>query len=172
MNGTQYNLTSCLFLSPLLALTLFFQACAGDGQQSETPEAQAAQRPNCPVCGMYADMTPEWQATIEYGDGSLLQFDVPLHMLDFYTNPAGHKATDDQKNLENVTRITVKDFNSKSVNDARQAFYVIESDVKSPMGKATVPFESRTAAEEFQAGHGGRILVFSEFTPEIVQQIQ
>lgn len=24
MKGTQYNLTSCLFLSPLLALTLFF----------------------------------------------------------------------------------------------------------------------------------------------------
>ena len=172
MKGTQHNLTPCLFLTPLLALTLFFQACAGDGQQSTTPEAQAPQRANCPVCGMYVDMTPDWQATIEYGDGSLLQFDVPQHMLAFYTNPAGHKATDDQKNLENVTRITVKDYNSKSVNDARQAFYLIESDVQSPMGKATVPFESRTAAEQFQAEHGGRILVFSELTPEIVQQIQ
>ena len=172
MKGTQHNLTRFLFLSPLLALTLFFQACTGDSQQSGTPEAQAPQRPNCPVCGMYADMTPDWQATIEYGDGSRLQFDVPLHMLAFYTNPAGYEATDDQKNLENVTRITVKDYNSKAAIDARQAFYVIESDTKSSMGNATVPFESRTAAEQFQAEHGGRILVFSEFTPEIVQQIQ
>ena len=99
MKGTQHNLTPCLFLTPLLALTLFFQACAGDGQQSTTPEAQAPQRANCPVCGMYVDMTPDWQATIEYGDGSLLQFDVPQHWL-FTRIPPGIRRPTTRRTLK------------------------------------------------------------------------
>lgn len=62
-------------------------------------------RPNCPTCGMYADMTPEWQATIKYNDGSVLYFDVPEHMLAFYLDPTEHEATETQKNLN--TQITV-----------------------------------------------------------------
>src|SRR5690606_20707995 len=113
-----------------------------------------------------------WQATIEYQDGSLLYFDVPEHMLAVYVNPDQHEATDYRKDLNNAVRITVTDYEDKSPNDARQGFYVVGSDVKSAMGEGVVPFQSKETAQEFQSQNGGRILLFSDFTEDVVQEIQ
>jgi nitrous oxide reductase accessory protein NosL len=120
---------------------------------------------------MYADFSPEWMVKIEYKDGSSASFDVPQHMLEFYVNPAEHKASDYQKDRNNIARITVTDYKTKSSIDAREAFYVIGSKVHTPMGKGVISFASRTEAEQFQSQQGGRMVTFTEFTPELVETI-
>ena len=181
MQHSKFVHTGWFLLGLILVFGLMLQACQRqeEGQRTEStqpsqdqqPVAQAA-RPSCPVCGMHADMNPEWMCTIQYKDGSQLQFDVPEHMLAFYVSPADHKATDYQKDRNNIARITVTDYNTKSVIDARTAFYVIGSKVTTPMGKGVIPFKSRGEAEQFQAHQGGRIVAFNEFTLALVKTVQ
>jgi nitrous oxide reductase accessory protein NosL len=181
MQHSKFVRTGWLPLGLILVFGLALSACQrqeeGQGAES-TPSSQAgrpvaqAERPSCPVCGMHADMNPEWMCTIEYKDGSQLQFDVPEHMLAFYVNPGEHKASDHQKDRNNIVRMTVIAYNTKSVIDARTAFYVIGSKVTTPMGKGVIPFKSRGEAEQFQAHQGGRIVAFNEFTLALVKTVQ
>lgn len=179
MNTKSTKLLSLIGLVVLISTTGFiFQGCSGREDETTNAITSATQttseqaRPRCPVCGMYADMTPYWQAKIEYKDGTSLQFDVPEHMLAFYVEPAAHKASDYQKDRNHIARITVTDYNSKAAIDAREALYVIGSKVKSPMGEGVISFKSRMEAAQFQARQGGRIVGFNEFTPELVKTVQ
>lgn len=53
--------------------------------------------------------------------------------------------------------------------DARHAFYVIGSDRQGGMGAPeAVPFSDRAAAERLAAGHGGRVVTFSEMPRDYV----
>ncbi len=162
-------------LAVIVIAGLLLEGCGrnGEGQPQATGKAETAkERPTCPTCGMYADMTPDWQARIQYKDGSVLHFDVPEHMLAFYVDPTKHKASDYQKRLENATAILVTDYETKKATDARSASFVIESDLKTPMGKGAIPFAAKEAAERFRKEHGGQILALDKFTPEIVAKIQ
>jgi nitrous oxide reductase accessory protein NosL len=52
--------------------------------------------------------------------------------------------------------------------DARDAWYVVGSDLLGPMGHELIPFDSRAAAEEFMRDHDGRrILRFEEVTETV-----
>jgi copper chaperone NosL len=47
--------------------------------------------------------------------------------------------------------------------EARQAFFVIESNAKGGMGAAeAVPFSSRSEAEKFALAHGGKVVTFEQ----------
>jgi copper chaperone NosL len=47
--------------------------------------------------------------------------------------------------------------------EARQAFFVIESNAKGGMGAAeAVPFSSRSEAEKFALAHGGKVVTFDQ----------
>ena len=55
---------------------------------------------------------------------------------------------------------------------ARDALFVIGSDVLGPMGAELIPHASREAAEEFRRDHGGSaILGFDEVTREILVRL-
>ena len=57
--------------------------------------------------------------------------------------------------------------------DARQAFFVIGSDVKSGMGAAeAVPFSKEEAAAAFAGIHGGRIVRFDEVPRDYILEQQ
>lgn len=51
--------------------------------------------------------------------------------------------------------------------DARAAFYVEGSDRKGSMGPTFASFARREDAEAFAREHGGRVLAFTEVTPEM-----
>ena len=52
---------------------------------------------------------------------------------------------------------------------ARDAYFVIGSDVLGPMGAELIPHAGREAAEEFQRDHGGSaILGFDGVTEEVL----
>jgi copper chaperone NosL len=53
--------------------------------------------------------------------------------------------------------------------EARQAFFVIESNLKGGMGAAeAVPFVSRSDAEKFAGAHGGRVVTFDQIPRDYI----
>jgi len=53
--------------------------------------------------------------------------------------------------------------------DARRAHFVVGADIRGGMGAAeAIPFADRAAADRFAALHGGRVLGFTEITPDWV----
>lgn len=139
-------------LAPLL-LALALPAWAG-----AFPDP--APRDMCPVCGMLVSKYPAWTATVVYKDGHAHHFDGAKDLLKFLFDlkryGRGHRA-------EDIDRIGVTEYYEVKRIDARQAWFVIGSDVLGPMGHELVPLASRADAEEFMRDHHGRrILRFNE----------
>lgn len=123
----------------------------------------------CPVCGMIVSKYPNWTATVLYKDGHAHHFDGAkdlfkyLHDLPRYA--PGHGKDD-------IRSIAVTDFYNLEKIDARQAFFVIGSDVLGPMGHEFVPLASRADAEDFLKDHKGRrILGFDQIQADLVERV-
>lgn len=120
----------------------------------------------CPVCGMFVSKYPDWVATVLYKDGHAHHFDGAKDMFKYLlrmdTYAPGHRA-------EDIAVIGVTDYYNVSRIDARQAWYVIGSDVYGPMGHELIPLASQADAEEFLADHKGeRILRFDAVTWDLL----
>ena len=126
----------------------------------------------CPVCKMDVKADGEWTAEIYYNDGTKLMFESPGDMLAFYFAPEKYNASDKQKDQANIEKVLVKDYQSKKQIEARQASLVYDSNVKSNMGPELIPLGTRTAAEEFVAKNGGKVLTWNEVTAEMVRNLR
>lgn len=123
----------------------------------------------CPVCGMVVAKYPNWIATVVWKDGHAHHFDGAKDMFKFLQ--ALPKYAPKHK-LQDINFIAVTEFYNLEKIDARQAIYVIGSDVMGPMGHEFTPFASKADAEDFLKDHKGRrILRFEEVTPRIVDQV-
>ena len=72
-------------------------------------------------------------------------------------------------NRDKITHIEVTDFYTLEAIDAKEAFYVVGSDVYGPMGNELIPFLTKDAAENFMRDHRGeKILRFNDITPQLV----
>ena len=136
--------------------------------------ADATRRPGpkdkCPVCGMFVSKYPDWTATVTFQDGGMAWFDGAKDLFKFLADPGrflpGRKAAD-------VRAITVTDYYGVRTLDAKDAFFVVGSDVFGPMGKELVPFGKRAEAEEFLRDHRGkRILRFSEVNRAVLEGLE
>lgn len=58
--------------------------------------------------------------------------------------------------------IWVVDFESGSWIVAKNAYYVIGSKIRGPMGKEAISFDKRQEAEKFSQTNGGRVLKYPE----------
>jgi copper chaperone NosL len=153
-----------LFLTALLCLAL-----AGPALAAQTSSA-VPKNAKCPVCGMLAAKYPDWNATIVYRDGSTVYFDGPKDLLNYHLNPRKY---DPAKKHSEVAVITVKDYYSLATIDARQAYFVVGSNVLGPMGKELIPFAKKSDADGFKADHLGRkLLRFSEVTLELLKSLE
>lgn len=142
-----------LVLAALLALAL----PAGAG---EPALPMPAPRDLCPVCGMVVSKYPAWIATVVYKDGHAHHFDGAKDLFKYLFEvpryARGHRVAD-------IARIGVTEYYGLLRIDARQAWYVVGSDVLGPMGHELIPLASRADAEEFLRDHKGRrILRFDE----------
>lgn len=120
------------------------------------------ERDTCPVCGMFVAKYPEWIATVLYTDGHAHHFDgakdLFKYLLDLPKWAPGHRA-------EDIQGIGVTEYYGLTLIDAREAYYVIGSDVLGPMGHELIPLASEADAAEFLGDHQGRkILRFSDVT--------
>jgi copper chaperone NosL len=124
----------------------------------------------CPVCGMLVAKYLNWNAKLVFRDGSTSYFDGPKDLFSYYLNP---KKFDPGKKRAEIVTITVKDYYSLATIDARQAYFVVGSNVLGPMGKELVPFARKADADGFQADHQGRRqLRFPEVTLELLKTLE
>ena len=123
----------------------------------------------CPVCGMFVAKYPEWVATVAYRDGHAHHFDgakdLFKYLLDMPRWAPGHRS-------EDIRAIGVTEYYGLTLIDARQAWYVVGSDVLGPMGHELIPLASEDDAREFMHDHAGRrILRFEAVRLELLMQL-
>lgn len=128
----------------------------------------------CPVCGMFVYKYPRWAAQIFYKDGTKeahFSFDGVKDMMKFYFEPT--KWGDFEiKNKRDITNVVVTDYYTQRGIDARDAYYVIGSNVYGPMGKELIPFENKEDAKTFMTDHNGKeILKFEEITKKGIYKL-
>jgi len=119
----------------------------------------------CPVCGMFVAKYPQWTATVLYRDGHAHHFDGAKDLFKYLFNlpkwAPGHKP-------EDMAAIAVTEYYGLDRIPARDAWFVIGSDVLGPMGHELVPLATEADAQEFLRDHAGqRILGFDDVTPEL-----
>jgi copper chaperone NosL len=149
-----------------ILMVLLVPAGYGDAE----PVDKLPDNARCSVCGMFVAKYPNWLAQIHYDTSDETKyFDGVKDMMVFYFNPEHYGGSV----RENIKNMFVKDYYSLSWLPAKEAFYVIGSDVYGPMGHEFIPFQSREGAESFSKDHHGKnILRFDEITPEIVESLR
>ena len=120
----------------------------------------------CPVCGMFVAKYPKWVGLIVVG-GKKHYFDGAKDMMKFYIFDG-----DFPYDRSKISMIEVTDFYTLEGIPAKEAFYVIGSDVYGPMGNELIPFKTRKAAKNFLSDHGGsEIVLFEKITPKMVMAL-
>lgn len=157
MNRIHLGRIIALFIMALFAASL--QA----GEKHAPKPISKSER--CPVCGMYPAHYPKWHSQILFKDGEHSSFDSPKEMFRFVHNMAKY---DKHHGAADIGMIYVPDFETGSWLEARQAFFVIGSKAKGPMGDDLPAFASKEEAAEFMKGSGGDVLTFQQVTPAVV----
>lgn len=157
-----------------ITVVLLLWAGTGVPAQAQTASGQVtAPKPGekslCPVCGMIVSKYPAWLATVVWKDGRADHFDGAKDLFKFLQALPEYAPG---RTRDAITTIVVTDFYDLKKIDARQAFYVIGSDVTGPMGHELVPLASKADAEDFlKDHHGSKMLRFDEVTPAIVAKV-
>ncbi|TAN46084.1 MAG: nitrous oxide reductase accessory protein NosL [Rhodospirillales bacterium] len=147
--------------SVLLVATL-----AGPVRAGEVVVPPPPANATCPVCGMFVAKYQEWVAVALYKDGHAHYFDGAKDLFKYLKQLSqyapGHKEGD-------IAILAVTDYYSVKPVDARQAFFVIGSDVLGPMGHELVAHGRKQDAEEFLKDHKGkRVISFADVTGELL----
>ncbi len=124
----------------------------------------------CSVCGMYLAKYPDWVTQIHYDDLEKTRFfDGVKDMMAYYFRPERYNDTPPGI----IKDLFVKDYHSHAWLSAKEAFYVVGSDVFGPMGYELIPFSSKEAAQKFLKEHKGQeVLSFGEITLQLVEALR
>ena len=115
----------------------------------------------CQVCGMHMHHYPTWVSRINYPKDETYNFDGMKCMFKFYFN-----------NKKGITDILVQDYYSLKTINAREAFFVVGSDVYGPMGHELIPFKDKKSATSFSLEHKGKVIYsFDEITEYMVRSL-
>jgi len=117
----------------------------------------------CPVCGMFVTKYPKWVATIKLKE-KLHYFDGVKDMMKFYIFDV-----DFPYNRKEIESISVTDFYTLKEINAKEAFYVIGSNIFGPMGDELIPFIDQKSADNFMHEHKGKkVLNFTDISSTLV----
>lgn len=148
-----------------LLLMLTAPAWAGEVVVVPPPKPDAV----CPVCGMFVAKFPEWVAVVVYKDGHAHYFDGAKDLFKFLAAPKSYVPT---HRPEDVATVAVTDYYAVEPIAARDAWYVIGSDVLGPMGHELVPLSTETEAKDFLRDHYGKAIIrFDQVTPEVLGRL-
>ena len=143
------------------ALALYLWDVKRAQTEDNVKEINISKEDKCQVCGMYLHYYPNWVCEINYPKGKVYKFDGVKDMMKFYFN---HK--------KGISAILVKDYYTLKTIDARDAFYVLGSDVLGPMGNELIPFRDKKSATTFSLDHRGKSpLLFDSLTKKMVRNI-
>lgn len=150
----------------LLIIFLIASSAFAASKSGLTPSA----KDKCPVCGMFIAKYPDWVALSRFKDGSTLFFDGPKDMFSHYFDT--QRYTPGKRQAE-IVAMSVKEYYSLKMIDAKSAFFVSGSDVYGPMGAELIPFATQKDATDFMKDHKGkRILRFNEISPQTIQLLK
>lgn len=110
----------------------------------------------CAQCGMRVDTAPAWLA----GHGES-RFDGPKCLFRWAAT----------RRLDATTGFGTEYYDGERVT-LGAAFFVVDSDVLSPMGDDLVPLRTHEVAERFARGHGGRVVSFAEVDEALLQSLR
>jgi copper chaperone NosL len=113
----------------------------------------------CPVCGMYSARYPKNKCQIQTADGKVIHFCATQCLFEFIKNPDKYNAPQLKSKF-----IWVVDFENGQWIYAKNAYYVLGTDVRGPMGKEAFPFVNLENAKKFASAHAGKILRFDSVT--------
>lgn len=133
-------------------------SAAGGGLS--TPSIHPGDREVCAVCGAPVSRHPEWAAEVVHEDGSRVYFDGPKDLFRYLRHPERYAGEQPGRAIDAAW---VTAYYDRSAVLARDALYVMGSDVAGPLGAELVPHATREDAEEFMVDHRGRrILTYRE----------
>lgn len=158
-------------VAPLVSLVLSsvtaLAPTVGEGHGVEP--RRPGERDRCPVCGMFVAPHPEWVAQVAFEDGSRAWFDGAKDLFTYLLSR--DRYLEAARRLE-VVAVYVTDYYEATPIPAREAWYVLGSDILGPMGHELVAHAGREAAEEFRRDHGGRqVVAFEEVTRGLLQSL-
>jgi len=117
----------------------------------------------CPVCGMFVHKYPKWSALLVI-EGTKYYFDGVKDMMKYYIFDV-----DFPFNRAKIEQFEVSDFYTLAAISAKDAYYVIGSDIFGPMGDELIPFKTKESAENFMRDHkGDKIVMFDAITDKLV----
>jgi len=156
-------------MKKLLWMMLAALLLHGVAQAEPVTVPPPGEKDTCPVCGMFVALYPEWVATVLYKDGHAHHFDgakdLFKYLLDLPRWGPGHKP-------EEMETIAVTEYYGLTRINARDAWYVVGSDVLGPMGHELIPLATEAEANEFRKDHAGRrILRFDEVTATLLEAL-
>ena len=134
--------------------------------KSEAKHIAVPSNAKCPVCGMFVSKYPKWVATMER-EGKVYYFDGVKDMMK-YVIFDGDFVFDRKK----ITKMTVSDYYTLEEVPAKEAFYVLDSDIFGPMGRELIPFKSQKSAKDFMQDHNGKAMVrFDEISDTMLMKL-
>jgi nitrous oxide reductase accessory protein NosL len=120
----------------------------------------------CPVCGMFVGKYPKWAAFMVV-DGKKYYFDGVKDMMKYYIFDGNFPY-----NRSSISKMSVSDYYTLEEVPAKEAIYVLGSNVFGPMGNELIPFKSKKSAKTFMQEHNGKaILMFDEITDKMVMAL-
>jgi nitrous oxide reductase accessory protein NosL len=124
------------------------------------PKIEVTKKDKCPVCGMFLYKYPRWVSRIEYNDKNV-SFDGIKDMMKYYFE---HK--------HNIKVILVQEYYSQKTMNAKDAYFVLGSDIYGPMGNELIAFRDEKSAIRFSLDHRGQKIVrFNEITSDEVYKL-
>jgi nitrous oxide reductase accessory protein NosL len=151
----------------ILAALLVLLVADSDAPAAGRAYIKPAPKDKCPVCGMFVAKYPDWVAEAVFRDGSYVVFDGAKDLFHYLVQPGRYVP-----GREDIDAVYVTDYYAVTPIDARNAFYVIGSNVFGPMGAELVPFKNEAEAREFLKDHEGkRILRFREITQAVLKTL-
>lgn len=139
---------------------------SGEGVEPRPP----GPRDRCSVCGMFVAPHADWAAQVVFEDGPRAFFDGAKDLFTYLLSR--DRYLPEVRQLD-IVAVYVTDYYEVTPIPAREAFFVVGSDVLGPMGHELVPHADREAADEFLRDHGGRqIVTFDEVTRALLQSLR
>jgi len=123
---------------------------------------------SCGKCGMFPAKYPRWQSQIIFNDGAMTPFDGCKCMFNFLF---AMEKFDQTHTGDDVSAIWVKDFNTGEWLTAKDAYYVVGSDMMGPMGKELIPFSDLASAQKFQGEQNGSLMKYTDINPDVMKTL-
>jgi len=120
----------------------------------------------CPVCGMFVSKYPKWSALMVINNQKLY-FDGVKDMMKYYIFDG-----DFVYNRNLISQMKVSDYYTLDEIDAKDAYYVIDSNIYGPMGNELIPFATKEDASKFkEEHHGSAIIRFEDISDKILLKL-